>query len=119
MFFGVGNLRIMMLYKKARKLALEHGAAIIFIDELDAIGVRRSGAMGTSTMGMFGAGLGLLNELLLQMDPPNLEYRLWAKILRRFGMRPKPGPQPVVLLTIGATNLPEALDSCSTATRAL
>jgi cell division protease FtsH len=110
MFFGVGNLRIMMLYKKARKLALEHGAAIIFIDELDAIGVRRSGTMGSSTMGMFGAGLGLLNELLLQMDPPNLEYRLWAKILRRFGMRPKPGPQPVVL-TIGATNLPEALDS--------
>jgi cell division protease FtsH len=109
MFFGVGNLRIMMLYRKARKLALEHGAAIIFIDELDAIGLRRSGTMGTSTMSMFGAGLGLLNELLLQMDPPNMEYRLWAKILRRFDLRPKPGPQPVVL-TIGATNLPEALD---------
>jgi cell division protease FtsH len=111
MFFGVGNLRVMMLYKKARKLALEHGAAIIFIDELDAIGLSRGarGGFGGGVQTMFGAGLGLLNELLLQMDPPNMEYRMWAKILRRFGFRPRPGPQPIVL-TIGATNLPEALD---------
>src|SRR5690606_31685960 len=108
MFFGVSNLRVMMLYRKARKKALEHGACIVFIDEIDAIGVTRG---GTGTF--FGAGLGLLNELLLQLDPPKLEHRLWAKILRRLGFRPKPGPQPVVF-TIAATNLPEALDKALT-----
>ncbi len=106
MFFGVSNLRVMMLYKKARKKALEHGACIVFIDEIDAIGQARGGGIG---MGFMGAGMGLLNELLLQLDPPRLEYRRWAKILRKFGFRPKPGPQPVVF-TIAATNLPEALD---------
>lgn len=108
MFFGVGNLKVMMLYHKARKQALLWGACIVFIDELDAIAIKRS-AGGAGGFGMFGAGLGLLNELLLQLDPPKLEHRLWARILRKLGFRPKAGPQPVVL-TIGATNLPEALD---------
>ncbi len=107
MFLGVGNLRVMTLYHKARKLAKEYGAAIVFIDELDAIGLRRaSSGRGTD---FFGASLGLLNELLLQMDPPKMEHRLWARALRAIGLRPKPGPQPVVL-TVAATNLPEALD---------
>lgn len=107
MFFGVSNLRVMMLYRKARKKALEHGACIVFIDEIDAIGLARGGGMAGG--GFFGSGMGLLNELLLQLDPPKLEHRRWARFLRRLGFRPKPGPQPVVL-TIAATNLPEALD---------
>ncbi len=107
MFFGVSNLRVMMLYKKARKKALEHGACIVFIDEIDAIGQSRGG--GGMGMGFMGAGMGLLNELLLQLDPPRMEYRTWAKLMRRVGFRPKPGPQPVVF-TIAATNLPESLD---------
>ena len=97
MFFGVGNHHDAL----KRKLALEHGAAIIFIDELDAIGLRRSGTMGTSTMSS-SSGPWPAQRAPPSMDPPNMEYRLWAKILRRFGLRPKPGPQPVVL-TIGAT----------------
>jgi len=110
MFFGVSNLKIMMLYRKARRLALEYGAAIVFIDEIDAIGMRRGGSTGMGgTIGIFGAGQGMLNELLLQMDPPNTEHRWWAKIMRYFGLRPKPGRQPIVL-TIAATNLPEVLD---------
>ncbi|UUZ95044.1 AAA family ATPase [Paenibacillus sp. P25] len=44
MFFGVGNLKVMSLYKKARKLAKVYGACIIFIDEIDAIGMNRQGA---------------------------------------------------------------------------
>lgn len=102
MFFGVGNLRVMMLYHRARKLALRYGAAIVFIDEIDAIGVRRAAQQAGGLGGLFGAGLGLLNELLLQMDPPQIEHRLWRKLLRRIGLRPRPGPQPVVL-TIGAS----------------
>ncbi len=46
MFFGVGNLKVMGLYKKARKLANMYGACIIFIDEIDAIGMSRQGGGG-------------------------------------------------------------------------
>jgi cell division protease FtsH len=112
MFFGVGNLKVMGLYKKARKLAKVYGACIIFIDEIDAIGMSRQagggggGAMG-GLMGMGGAGL--LNELLLQMDPPNMDNSWFAKLLRSLGLRKKQAERPAVL-TIGATNLPDVLD---------
>ena len=92
MFMGIGNLRVRMLYGKARKLAKRHGAAIVFIDEIDAIGMARSGQTGGGMMGgggLFGggAGMGLLNELLLQMDPPNFDNGWWARTLRTLGLR--------------------------------
>lgn len=109
MFFGVGNLKVMGLYRKARKLAKMYGACIIFIDEIDAIGMRRqAGGMGGG--GMFGmGGAGLLNELLLQMDPPNIDSSKVAKLLRSIGLRRKKAERPVVL-TVAATNLPDVLD---------
>ncbi|MBP1932201.1 AAA family ATPase [Ammoniphilus resinae] len=109
MFFGVGNLKVMRLYKKARKLGRVYGACIIFIDEVDAIGMaRQSGGMGGG--GMFGmGGAGLLNELLLQMDPPNIDNSKFAKLLRSLGLRRKKAERPAVL-TIAATNLPDVLD---------
>ena len=112
MFFGVGNLRVMMIYAAARKKAREFGACIVFIDEIDAIGGSRSaggGAMGGMMGGMMGGGMGLLNELLLQMDPPNVEYGWLPRMLRTLGLRRgRARTDPV--LTIGATNLPEVLD---------
>lgn len=109
MFFGVGNLKVMGLYKKARKLARVYGACIVFIDEIDAIGMHRQTGGGGGLFGM-GGGTGLLNELLLQMDPPNLDNSRFAKLLRRVGLRRKKAERPAVL-TIGATNLPDVLDS--------
>ena len=47
MFMGVGNMKVMSLYGKARKLARKHGAAILFIDEIDAIGTRARAAART------------------------------------------------------------------------
>lgn len=108
MFFGVGNLKVMGLYKKARKLASVYGACIIFIDEVDAIGMKRqSGGGGGGMFGMGGAGL--LNELLLQMDPPNIDNSKLAKLFRSLGLRRRKAERPAVL-TIAATNLPDVLD---------
>ena len=113
MFMGIGNLRVMMLYGKARKLARKHGGAIIFIDEIDAIGMARSGQTGGGMMGAGGmmgtGGMGLLNELLLQMDPPNFDNSWSARLMRRLGLKKERATPPPVL-TIGATNLVSALD---------
>ena len=125
-FMGMGNIKVMMLYRKARKLAKEYGACILFIDEIDAIGGARSsslmggaGAMGLQAqgggianmvMGMGGAGSGLLNELLLQMDPPPEDTTWYGKMLRTIGLRRKKPEMPPVL-TVGATNLAETLDA--------
>jgi len=77
-WMGMGNIKVMMLFRKARKLAKEYGACILFIDEIDAIGMARStslmggnatgmsgsaigGQQANMVMGMGGAGSGLLN----------------------------------------------------------
>ncbi|MFT8872367.1 MAG: AAA family ATPase [Sporolactobacillus sp.] len=110
MFFGIGNLKVMQLYRKARKLAKPYGACIIFIDEIDAIGMSRQAGGGGGLGAMLGmGGSGLLNELLLQMDPPNLDHSRVAKLLRALGLRHKKAERRAVL-TIGATNLPDVLD---------
>lgn len=109
MFFGVGNLKVMGIYKKARKLADIYGACIIFIDEVDAIGMSRQGGGGAGGLLGMGMGSGLLNELLLQMDPPNIDNSKIAKLLRSLGLRKKKAERPAVL-TIAATNLPDVLD---------
>ncbi len=95
MFFGVGNLRVMSMYRKARRLAEEHGAAILFLDEFDAIATART-RQGGAGFPLFGGGSLVLNELLLQMDPPRVETRLWARFLRVLGLRPKPASIPLV-----------------------
>jgi cell division protease FtsH len=40
MFMGIGNLKVMRLFTKARKFSERYGGAVIFMDELDAIGSR-------------------------------------------------------------------------------
>ena len=113
MFFGVGNLRVMMLYSKARKLARKHGGAIVFIDEIDAIGMARSAQTSGGGMGMMGGMMGggsmILNELLLQMDPPNFDNDWRSRLLRRLGLKKERAIPPPVL-TVGATNLAHVLD---------
>ncbi|MEI6180043.1 MAG: AAA family ATPase [Chloroflexales bacterium] len=128
-WMGMGNIKVMNLYRKARRFAKEYGACILFIDEIDAIaGTRSSSMMGAcaplgtdapatnglnrAMMGMgmgMGAGSGILNELLLQMDPPPQD-NWWGKTLRTLRIRKgKPDMPPV--LTMGATNLAESLDA--------
>ena len=116
MFMGMSNMRVMMLYGKARKLARRYGACIVFIDEIDAIGASRSGGgqSGGMPMPMMGGlmgmgGSGLLNELLMQMDPPRIDDGWKNKLLRSMGLRAHGAERPAVL-TMGATNLAQVLD---------
>lgn len=63
-FVGVGASRVRKLFTKARQLAYAHGAAILFIDELDVIGRGR-------TFSFMGAGEetnSTQNQLLVEMD---------------------------------------------------
>ena len=117
MFIGMNVLMIKRLYSKARRLAREYGACVVFMDEIDAIGMSRSASagrgmgmgMGGGLFGAGGGGMGGLNELLMQMDPPNIETGWFKKILRVVGLyHSRVQNQPV--LTVGATNIPESLD---------
>src|SRR6266446_1718887 len=115
MFIGMNVLMIKRLYTKARRLAREYGACVVFMDEIDAIGMSRSAGagrtmgMGGGLFGAMGGGMGGLNELLMQMDPPNIETGWFKKILRVLGLyHSRVQNQPV--LTVGATNILQSLD---------
>lgn len=83
MFVGVGASRVRDLFQQAKKKA----PAIIFIDEIDAIGGRRGSAAGFSANDEREQ---TLNQLLAEMD----------------GFQPTTG-----LMMIAATNRPEVLDA--------
>jgi cell division protease FtsH len=120
MFMGVGPMKVMRLYAQARKAAKEYGAAVIFLDEIDALGARggvaQTGGRNNNPLGgMFGGGgdMGLLSTMLIEMSGFSLEHGWRAKLRTWFYktfMRRNPPPVPKRVLTIGATNRVSALD---------
>src|SRR5712664_2512123 len=71
MFLGIDALSVFLMVRAARKRAKVWGGCIVFIDEIDALGQRRSGtggAMGGAMGGMMGGGQLGLNMLLVLMD---------------------------------------------------
>ena len=80
MFAGLGASRVRKLFEKAKKLS----PAIIFIDEIDAIGARRTDASGAET-----ENNQTLNQLLVEMDGFEKDS---------------------TIIVIAATNRPEMLD---------
>src|SRR5262245_39472605 len=129
MFMGVGNLRIMRLFKKARKLSRKYGGAVIFLDELDAVGGTRGAVSSASSpadtsrhswwakgplriimggMGMGGGGM-YVNELLVQMDGMIMPRGLWRHVKRWLHLG-KPKIPEYNVMVIGATNQASTLD---------
>ena len=124
MWMGVDALIIVSLFRKARGLARKYakpgtpGCCILFMDEIDSIGMSRGGVQGGQAqggmggMGMFG-GVGMsLNTLLNQMDSLNahVEDRFKVRVARWLGLVRGPvAPKPLVFV-IGATNRPDTLD---------
>ena len=120
MFVGIGNLKVRRLFKKARVMSDKYGGSVIFIDEIDAVGSRggvttdRSSDPSTHRiimggMGM-GGGMGVINELLVQMDGFTVPRGLWRHI-RRIAFRAKPKVPFYNILVIGATNRAATLDA--------
>lgn len=51
MFMGIGIIKVKRLFRKLRKLSLQHGGVIVFFDEADSLGSR--GAVGGGGDGQF------------------------------------------------------------------
>ncbi|HEU4673151.1 MAG TPA: AAA family ATPase [Candidatus Limnocylindrales bacterium] len=125
MFWGMDTMMVIKLFRDARGLARKYagpgqrGACIVFMDELDSIGMARAGmqgGMGMGMGGMFGGGGFGLNTLLNQMDSldQHTEDRLSRKILRWLGVVRGTVPSKPLIFVIGATNRPEVLDPALT-----
>lgn len=120
MFLGIGNLKVRRLFTKARNMSDKYGGAVIFIDEIDAVGARgavsdraapREGVdrlvMGAGMGG--GVGMGVINELLVQMDGFTVPRGLWRHV-RRLLLRSRPRVPFYNILVIAATNRATTLD---------
>jgi cell division protease FtsH len=124
MFWGMTEMMIMKLFRDARGLARKYaregqrGACIIFMDEIDSIGLSRGGTQGQGMMmgGMMMGGSSGLNTLLNQMDSlANMVEDRWRfKIMRWFGFIRGPVNDKPAVFVIGATNRPEVLDAALT-----
>src|SRR4030095_11293168 len=117
MFWGMDSMMAMNLFRDARVLARRYaspnsrGACIVFMYELDSIGMARagsSGGLGMGIGGMMGGGSYGLNTLLNQMDSLGdmVEDRWSRRILRWLGLIWGPVPQKPLVFVIGATNRP-------------
>lgn len=130
MWYGMTARKIRKFFKDLRKAARAEGGAIGFIEEIDAIGLSRSGVSSPSggparSMTLNKAGVsqetgGMVNELLIQMqsfDSPPLRSKVkgaFQGLLNRYlspdNQLKKDAPEYTNILLIAATNRASALD---------
>ncbi len=127
MWYGATARKIRSYFRRLRKVARAEGGAIGFIEEFDAIGVKRGGmnratpddaAINRSAISE-GVG-GVVNELLVQMqsfdEPPrsvkfsNALRRFWNRFLPMHRQVKLKSPTFANILLIGATNRADSLD---------
>jgi ATP-dependent Zn protease len=131
MWQGMSAWRIRSFFKKLRKAARKEGGAIGFIEEIDAIALRRGGvsssvpapngsALSVSHFGGSGDSGNMVNELLIQLqsfDQPPWRTRVKAKFVMwvngylppNWQLSPMRSEYHNILL-IAATNRGETLD---------
>jgi ATP-dependent Zn protease len=138
MFLGIDALSVWLMVRAARKRAQVWGGCIVFIDEIDALAMKRSGMGGMmGGMGgmMGGSGMLGLNMLLVLMDGidnPGFIVRQLRGLVNltldglflprviafngtRLALRIPPLKAPAYnILFIGATNRPAVLDEAIT-----
>ncbi|WP_051681743.1 AAA family ATPase [Cellulomonas sp. HZM] len=134
MYYGATAKKIRAYFKALRKAARAEGGAIGFIEEIDAIAMRRGGMVSAATVSPFASrvpGLvtnavvsegtgGVVNELLVQMqsfDEPTGGDKLYNRVVSRMNLllpahrqirQRRPGRAPILL--IAATNRADQLD---------
>lgn len=120
MFWGVDVLKMIWFVRKARKMARRYGAAIAYIDEIDAVGTSRGGVMrgggggpATGGGGMFGmgGGTGALTRLLYEMDgvgEKTRSERIKGKVFQ--WLKKRQPERKWHVLFMGSTNRPDVLD---------
>ena len=118
MFVGVPVLKVKMLFRHLRNLAVKHGGVVCFMDEIDALGSRGGGIISQTVnkvlvrddnVQMPGQGSGALQMLLTEMSGIAKPKGLYNKLRVMLGFKPVP-PPPYRILWIGATNMSGALD---------
>ena len=125
MWYGMTGRKIRAFFRSLRKTARREGGAIGFIEEIDAIGVKRGGMSSASPKQVSRAGMsegvgGVVNELLIQMqsfdEPTNgIRLRNWAagrmnRFLPTHRRIKMVMPERSNILLIGATNRADSLD---------
>ncbi|NNH09183.1 AAA family ATPase [Cellulomonas fimi] len=137
MYYGATARKIRAYFRALRRAARAEGGAIGFIEEIDAIALRRGGLLGSSSRTVLGAAGGarpgtvvdavvsegtggVVNELLVQMqsfDEPTGTDKLVNRCIAAVNLflpahrqlrQRRPGQAPVLL--IAATNRADSLD---------
>jgi ATP-dependent Zn protease len=137
MFLGIDALSVFLMVRSARKKAKTWGGCIVFIDEIDALGSRRSGTGGAMMGGMMmggssALGLNMLLVLMDGIDNPGFitrQVRAFVNLIldgfflprviafngTRVPLRIPPLKAPNYnILFIGATNRPSVMDEALT-----
>lgn len=124
MFFGVGIMKVKMLFRNLRKLSVKYGGVVCFMDEIDTMGSRGySGGeadmclvdetVGKTVNGMIvtggGGGNGSLQALLAEMSGVTKPRGVYNKLRKLLGFKPL-APPAYRILMMAATNMPEMLD---------